>query len=227
MFLIGLTGGIGSGKTSVSSFLRERGIAIIDADLLARKVVEPNTKCWKLIREHFGPGAINEDDNQINRQYIAQIIFNDPEKRLLLNRITHPEIQRQTFFKLLFYFLTFQPFVVMDIPLLFESSIFKSYMSYVIVVKCTPEQQLERIKRRNGYSDEEAQRRINSQMPIEEKVRLADIVIDNSGDIESTIAQTREVFLGLNFPLTFWLLRFAVITIYTLPLIAILKYLKF
>lgn len=216
MFLIGLTGGIGSGKSSVSSFLVGANVPVIDADLIARQVVEPNSKCWRLIREHFGAEAINED-GQLNRAYLAQLIFNDAEKRKLLNSITHPEIQKRTFLKLLFYFFTFRPFVVLDIPLLFESSPFKSLMSYTIIVKCSPEQQLQRIKARNGYSDEEALKRISAQIPIEEKCKMADIVIDNSGDLDSTLEQTQTVFRTLQFPLTFWVLRFSLIGLYVLP----------
>lgn len=223
MFLIGLSGGIGSGKSTVSNFLRSGGIPVIDADQIAREVVKPNSKCWHLIRKHFGAEAINDADGEINRPYLAQIIFNDPEKRKLLNSITHPEVQKRTFLKILYCFITFSPFVVLDIPLLFESSIYKPYMSYTIVVKCTPEQQLERIKKRNGYTEEKASQRISAQMPIEEKCKLADIIIDNTGDLESTIEATKAVFRDLRFPLTFWILRFLLIGLTLIPTVILLK----
>lgn len=223
MFLIGLSGGIGSGKSTVSNFLRNSGIPVIDADQIAREVVKQNSKCYFFIRKHFGPEVINDADGEINRPYLAQIIFNDPEKRKLLNSITHPEVQKRTFLQILYYFITFSPFVVLDIPLLFESSIYKPYMSYTILVTCTPEQQKERIKKRNGYTDEEASSRISAQMPIEEKRQLADIIIDNSGDLEATIEKTKAVFRDLRFPLTFWIFRFLLIGLTLIPTVILLK----
>lgn len=222
MFLIGLTGGIGTGKSSVSNFLRNSNIPVVDADQIARQVVQPNSKCWKLIRRNFGPQAINEHDNQINRAYLGQVIFNNPEKRKLLNGITHPEIQKRTFLLILYYYFTFRPFVVLDIPLLFESSVFKPFLSYIIVIKCTQDQQLDRIKTRNGFNDEEALQRILSQIPIEEKCRMADIVIDNTSDLDSTIDQTRKIFAEIKLPFIFWVLRFMLIGLYVLPTIPLL-----
>lgn len=215
MILIGLTGGIGTGKTTVSNFLLSNGIPIIDADKIAHKVVEPNSKCWRLIRKEFGEQAIVPDTQQINRPYLASVIFKNPEKRRVLNRITHPEIQKQTLFKLLINLLLFRSIVVLDIPLLFESSVYRRYMNYIVVVKCTEEQQKERIKARNGFTDEEATSRILAQMPLEEKCRLADFVIDNTGEVGHTISQVKDIFRNkLHYGISYWTIRTLLITGY-------------
>lgn len=225
MFLIGLTGSIGTGKTTVSNYLKQKNIPLIDSDQIARDVVEPNSKCWKLIRKNFGSESINSD-GQINRPYLAQIIFNDPEKRRLLNSITHPEIQKRTLFKIIYYYLTFCTFIVLDIPLLFEASVFTRYMSYIIVVKCDSEEQLRRIKERNHYTDEEAKSRILSQMPIEEKCRLANFIIDNNGTIEETYKQVDQLLNELKIPKIFWIIRLFLLIIYSLLIIALFILIK-
>ena len=227
MFLIGLTGSIGTGKSTVSKYLSQQNIPVIDSDQIARDVVKPYSKCWNSIREHFGEDAINETDGQINRSYLARVIFNNPDERLVLNKITHPEIQKQTFLKALYYWLTFRKFVVFDIPLLFESKIYQSWMNYIVVVKCDPSKQLQRIKVRNGYTDEEALSRIESQMSLEEKCKLADFVIDNNGTIEQTFHQIDEILREIKPPSTFYILRLFLITFYGLSSFSLIKLLQY
>lgn len=227
MFFIGLTGNIGTGKSTVSKYLSKQNIPVIDSDQIARDVVKPYTKCWHAIREHFGEEAINVTDGQINRNYLAQIIFNNPDERRILNKITHPEIQKQTFIKTLYYWLTFHTFVVFDIPLLFEAKIYQPLMNYIIVVKCDESEQIRRIKARNGYNDEEASSRIGSQMSLNEKCKLANFVIDNNGTIEQTLHQVEEIFHQMKRPPTFYVLRLLLITLYGLTLFSLIKLSKF
>lgn len=215
MLLVGLTGGIGTGKSTVSNYLRSIGIPVIDADKIAHQIVEPNTKCWKLIKQKFGDDVINREDNRINRTYLGQQVFSDPEKRRILNRIMHPAIQKQTFMQLLKNFLSFQSVVVLDIPLLFEVSPLRNYLNYIMVVKCDQQQQLQRIKERNGFSDQEALDRILSQMSLEEKCQMADFVIDNSGDINNTLLQTQQIFNNLRYGCSFWVARSILVVCYS------------
>ena len=212
MFVVGLTGGIGSGKSTVSKMLTESGIDIIDADLVAREVVRPGMKAWKLIRQHFGEEVILKNGD-IDRKKLAEIIFSDESKRKLLNSITHPEIYKQIFIKLLVYLLLFRQFVVLDLPLLFESGKMTKYLSKIIVVKCSRRLQIERLIQRNNYSEEESIARIDSQMPLEEKCRLSDFVIDNNNDLESTRSQVKQVVQQLRSSRSHWKLRLILILI--------------
>ncbi|XP_016327489.1 dephospho-CoA kinase domain-containing protein-like [Sinocyclocheilus anshuiensis] len=120
MFLVGLTGGIASGKSTASSQLKELGCPVIDADVVARKVVEPQSPAYRLIVQHFGQ-EILLDNGEIDRQKLGQIIFSSPKKRRLLNSITHPEIHKEMFKQILLYFIKGYRYVVLDVPLLFET----------------------------------------------------------------------------------------------------------
>ncbi|KAF7491443.1 Dephospho-CoA kinase domain-containing protein [Sarcoptes scabiei] len=206
MYLIGLTGSIGTGKSTISDYLVSKNIPVIDADQIARDVVKPRTKCWEAIRKHFTNEVILPD-GQLDRKKLASIIFNNPSERKLLNSITHPEIQKRTLLRIIYHFLTFQSFVVLDIPLLFEESIFRRYLSYIIVVKCNSDEQMKRIKLRNGWNDQEVRSRIASQMSIEKKCSLADYVIDNDGSISHSYQQLQTIIDNLRYPISFWILR--------------------
>ncbi|XP_038047355.1 dephospho-CoA kinase domain-containing protein-like [Patiria miniata] len=184
MYLIGVTGGIASGKSTVSNFFKELGCPIIDADVIAREVVEPNKPSWKLIVKHFGSGILQEDGT-IDRPKLGGIIFGDAEKRRLLNSCTHPFIQKEMMWRVFKYFLKGYPYVIMDIPLLLEGSALRKFLRKVIVVYCDEETQLHRLTTRN-LSREDALARINSQMPLREKRKLADYVIDNCGSVADT-----------------------------------------
>ncbi|XP_038076768.1 dephospho-CoA kinase domain-containing protein-like [Patiria miniata] len=184
MYLIGVTGGIASGKSTVSNFFKELGCPIIDADVIAREVVEPNKPSWKLIVKHFGSGILQEDGT-IDRPKLGAIIFGDAEKRRLLNSCTHPFIQKEMMWRVFKYFLKGYPYVIMDIPLLLEGSALRKFLRKVIVVYCDEETQLHRLMARN-LSREDALARINSQMPLREKRKLADYVIDNCGSVADT-----------------------------------------
>ena len=210
MFVVGLTGGIGSGKSTVAKMLTELGVDLIDADLVAREVVRPQMKAWKLIRHHFGNEVILQN-GEIDRKKLAQIIFTDESKRKLLNSITHPEIYKTIFKKLLLYLLFFTQFVVLDLPLLFESGKMTKYLSKIIVVKCTRNQQIQRLIQRNNYSEAESISRIESQMCLEEKCRLSHFVVDNSLDLEYTRTQVEAIVKQLRSSRNHWKLRIALI----------------
>ncbi|KAL1435851.1 hypothetical protein MTO96_010624 [Rhipicephalus appendiculatus] len=120
-------------------------------------------------------------DGQLNRPALGRIVFNDHDKRRKLNHITHPEIHKEMAFQIFKLFLRGRQFVVVDVPLLYETKTMLRFMHKVIVVKCSPAQQVERLMLRNGFTEEEARKRIDSQLPLEQKCGLADYVIDNTG----------------------------------------------
>lgn len=190
---IGLTGGIATGKSTVSSMLTHRGAALVDADQIAREVVLPGEPALLEIAQHFGQ-AVMQDDGSLNRKALGKIVFADPAKRKQLENILHPRI-RSLMLSRMEALEAENPhrLVVVDIPLLYESDL-SHYFEQVLLVYVPPEVQLERLMKRDGLTEEEALQRIQNQMPIEKKKRLADIVIDNSGTIEETEKQV-EAFL--------------------------------
>lgn len=192
MYLVGLTGGIASGKSTVITMMKDIGIEVIDADVIAKEIVLPGKPAWIKIKRAFGD-AILLENGRINRPLLAAIIFSDRDKRLLLNKITHPEVYKQILIRCVKMFFTCHQFAVIDLPLLYESGYMVKFLSKIIVVKCSEEQQLQRLMTRNRLTNEEAVSRISAQMPIEEKARLADYVIDNSGHISDTRKQTEEI----------------------------------
>ncbi|XP_022079779.1 dephospho-CoA kinase domain-containing protein-like [Acanthaster planci] len=185
MYLIGLTGGIASGKSTVSNFFRELGCPVIDADLIAREVVVPNRPSWKLIVKHFGSDILQEDGT-IDRPKLGRIIFGNDDKRHLLNSCTHPYIQKEMMWRVFKYFLKGYPYIILDIPLLLEGSALRKFLRKVIVVYCDEETQLNRLMTRSHLSQEDALARISSQMPLCEKRKQADYIIDNSGSVADT-----------------------------------------
>lgn len=189
--VIGLTGGIASGKSTVSAMFTDMGITVIDADIEARLAVEPGEKAYNDIVSHFGTDIL-EDDRTINRPKLGEIIFNNEEKRLLLNSIVHPAVRERMAQKRKQAEAADEKAVVLDIPLLFESKL-TGLVEKIIVVYVDEQTQLERLMKRNGFSEEEASARIKSQMPLKDKVSLADAVIDNTGNIEQSKQQLMEI----------------------------------
>ncbi|KFO80889.1 Dephospho-CoA kinase domain-containing protein, partial [Cuculus canorus] len=202
MFLVGLSGGIASGKSTVVAVLQEVGCAVIDADVIAREVVQPHSKAHRHIVRCFGTEILSEN-GEINREALGNIIFSQPEKRQLLNCITHPEIQKEMLKQILKYFLLGYRYVILDIPLLFETNRLTKFMKYTILVYCDPPTQLSRLMKRNGLSQAQAEARIASQLPLDEKRKLATHVIDNSGDWESTRQQVLRLHARLEDSLDF------------------------
>ncbi|KAF7204294.1 dephospho-CoA kinase domain-containing protein [Nothobranchius furzeri] len=206
MYLVGLTGGIASGKSTVSSMLRELGCPVIDADVVARKVVEPHTPAYSRIVYHFGPEILLEN-GEIDRQKLGQLIFADEEKRRLLNSITHPEIHKAMLKEILFFFLRGYRYVVLDVPLLFETRRLTKFLTHTVVVYCDPATQLQRLVQRDGLTQEQAKQRVAAQMPLNEKRGLASHVIENSGGREETHRQVLKLHTKLEDSMDFLLVR--------------------
>lgn len=194
--VIGLTGGIASGKSTVAAILRKQGIKVVDADQISREVVEVGKPVYKKIIEVFGIGILN-DDKSINRGKLGSIIFSDETKRQELNSIVHPAVRKEMIFQIEEARKKKLNTVVLDIPLLFESNL-THMVQKTILVYVDEQTQLQRLMARNQYSEEEAIMRIQSQMPLKEKVKLSDYVIDNNGPIESTEQQVLELIQTLN-----------------------------
>jgi dephospho-CoA kinase len=194
--LVGLTGGIASGKSAVSRQLAELGCRLVDADVLAREVVAPGEPAWRAIVEVFGQ-AVLRPDRQLDRKRLGALVFADPARRKALEGVTHPAIaaRRQAILDA-WAAEGFDGPVVLDIPLLVEVGGL-AQVDRVILVYVEPEVQLARLMARDGFDRAEAERRVASQMPLAEKVRHAHFVIDNSGTPEETAAQTRAVHAAL------------------------------
>ena len=189
--IIGLTGGIASGKSTVARMMQKAGIPIVDADVVAREVVKVGEPAYKHIVEHFGESVLLED-GAINRQALGNIIFHQEEKRKKLNEIVHPAVRGKMKEDAAKYIQEGHPIVVMDIPLLFESKL-THLVEKTIVVYVDEPTQLQRLMERNSLSEEDALARIHSQMPLKEKLKLADEVIDNNGTILETEAQLNTI----------------------------------
>ena len=170
--IIGLTGGIASGKSTVSNWLLSQGYPVVDADIAARKVVEPGMPALEKIRKAFGDDVLLPDGT-LDRKRLGSIIFANEEKRQTLNGEG-------------------ASIVIMDIPLLFESKL-THMVEETILVYVTKETQLKRLMERDGYMEADALARIHAQMPIDEKKELADYIVDNNGPISETIEQMKQI----------------------------------
>ena len=185
MKIIGLTGGIASGKSTVTRTLVDLGAIIIDSDELAHNIMKPYKPAWKDIVKIFGTEILNPDET-INRDRLGQIVFNDPDKLRELNQITHWRIAERYKEDLrLIRKEKPEAIVVMEIPLLYETHA-ERICDEVWVVWVDRETQMERLMQRDGISREDAIKRIEAQMDLDEKARLADVVIDNRHSIEET-----------------------------------------
>ncbi|MCU6710471.1 dephospho-CoA kinase [Paenibacillus sp. J5C_2022] len=186
--IIGLTGGIASGKSTVARMLTEHGAALVDADQVAREVVLPGEPALEAIASAFGQAVLHEDGS-LNREALGAIVFHDKEQLTRLEAITHPAI-RKAMAERIQQYATEDPerLIVADIPLLYETNAERRYEG-VMVVYVPASMQVERLMQRNGLPREEAERRVSLQMDIEEKRRRADWVIDNTGSQEQTEAQ--------------------------------------
>jgi dephospho-CoA kinase len=191
LHVFGLTGGIGSGKSTVARRFRERGLPVLDADQLARDVVQPGTPGLAAIVERFGPQVVGAD-GQLDRKALAAIVFGDEAARRDLNAITHPRVGAR------FAELTAEldargePLACYEVPLLFEGRL-ADVLRPVVVVAVPVDAQIERAASRDGASREEIAARVRAQLPLDEKVRRADHVIDNSASPEATRAEADRV----------------------------------
>jgi dephospho-CoA kinase len=187
MRLIGLTGGIGSGKSTVDRMLAARGAAVIDADLLAREVVEPGQPALAEIAAEFGRGVLLPD-GRLDRPALGAVVFSDAERRERLNAITHPRVGELMAQRIAAALAGDAPLVVVDIPLLFEGGR-QAQFEGVLLVWVPPAVQLQRLVERDRMGEAEARARIAAQMPIDSKRALATWVVDNSGAVDATERQ--------------------------------------
>ncbi|NLZ54481.1 MAG: dephospho-CoA kinase [Thermoanaerobacteraceae bacterium] len=193
MLVIGLTGGIASGKSTVSLLLKKKGAVIIDADEIARHIMQPGKPAWIKVVNHFGQQIINEDKD-IDRSRLADIVFSDKEQLKLLNSFTHPEIINEIKERLEHYKSLQEKVIILDAALLLEVGLHR-VVDEVWVVEVDEKIQLERLMAREKNLDvKQAMDRIKSQMPQKEKIRYAHRVIDNSGSIEDTKVQVDKIW---------------------------------
>jgi dephospho-CoA kinase len=196
MKVLGLTGNIASGKSLVASMFKELGARVIDVDDIAKMIVEPNQPAWNEVVGEFGDTILNPD-NTINRKQLGDIIFNDKEKREILNNITHPRIIAIVREKVEEFRNQNVELTIIEAALIVEKGGLKDLIEKLIVVTSDKNSQIERLSDRDGFTREEAMSRINSQMPADEKVRFADYVIDNSGSPDETNIQVRRIWQEL------------------------------
>lgn len=189
--IVGLTGGIASGKSTVSAMIAEMGIRIIDADIEARLAVEKGEPAYHKIIEAFGSDIVT-DAGDIDRQKLGSLIFHNKEKRLRLNEIVHPEVRKRMNEQKESAIRNGDTVVVLDIPLLFESEL--TYMvDKILLVYVDLPVQLQRLRARNNLNEKEAKARVDAQMPLSEKIQLADATINNNGTIEETKLQLKKI----------------------------------
>lgn len=196
MLVVGLTGGAGSGKTTVARLFQRAGAFVIDADEIAREIVRPHGTAWEALRRAFGE-EILDSGGGIDRKRLSERVFSDSRAREKLNAIVHPlilqEIRRR-----LAEIGRRNPgaIVIVDAPLLVETGLHRE-VDRVLVVRAVESQQLERLRLRSGLSPEASRRILEAQLPLEEKLKVADFVIPNDGSLEETERTVREVFRAL------------------------------
>lgn len=187
MFKIGLTGGIASGKSTVLTYFKDKGIPYIDADIVAREVVEPGTEGLKAIVDTFGSNVLHADGT-LDREALGAIVFHNEEKRQLLNSCLKTHIRNRIMELTSQYEQGNTPILIYDIPLLIEGEWY-TMMDEVWLVYVNETTQIERLMSRNGYTREDALARINSQMRLDDKRAYADIIVDNNSTLHDLIVQ--------------------------------------
>ena len=191
MKLVGLTGGIASGKSTVAKILERLGAAIVNADVLSREVVEPGQDAWKDIVATFGPDVL-QPDQTLDRQKLRNLIFNNPDARKQLEAIIHPRVRALAEQRIREHTAAGFAVVVYEVPLLFEGNIHE-WLRPVILVGCDVDVQRRRLEQRDQLDSATAQKHIDAQMSLEDKRRLADYVIENNGTLADLERQVREV----------------------------------
>ena len=191
MKLLGLTGGIASGKSTVAAILRRLGAAIINADELSREVVQPGQDAWKEIITTFGPDIV-QGDQTLDRRKLRKIVFDNPEARKKLEAIIHPRVRALAERRISELATAGHSIIVYEVPLLFEGQI-HLWLRPVILVACEIETQKNRLVERDHLTEIEAQQHVDAQMSLEEKRQLADYVIENDGNLKDLEKQVRAV----------------------------------
>mmetsp|Transcript_15569 Transcript_15569/g.41900 ORF Transcript_15569/g.41900 Transcript_15569/m.41900 type:complete len:238 (+) Transcript_15569:19-732(+) len=222
--VLGLTGGIATGKSSASRVLRSLHIPVIDADAIARDVAAPHSPALWLVRRTFGPDLFFPDGS-LDRAALGRVVFADPAARRKLNRIMHPfVIFHMTCAMLKALLVDAQTLIVLDVPLLFETRALLLVCSATAVVNCGPETQVERLCKRDGFTREEAEQRINAQMSMAQKCALADFVVQNDGAPEELEAAITTLSATLRPPTMTRLVLRAVLPLLSLTTMLMLKY---
>lgn len=183
-YVVGLTGGIGSGKTTVANLFAEQGIALVDADIVSRQVVEPNTKGYQAIVEHYGLQVLNHDGT-INRSKLRETIFSNEEERQWVNQLLHPLIRTEMLKQV---DEATSPYVIMVIPLLFENGL-DSLVNRTLMVDISPEQQIKRTAIRDNVLPEQVKSIISAQMSRDDKLAKADDIVENQGEVSELKTQ--------------------------------------
>lgn len=200
MRVVGLTGGISSGKSTVSNLFKAHGIPVVDADVVARDALKKGTGGWKKVVEAFGNDILHPD-GEVDRPKLGRIVFSDADKRQLLNRLLAPYISSGIVKEILKLWLKGCKVIVLDVPLLFEAKMDK-WAKPIVVVWVDRETQLKRLMARDRITEEEANNKINAQMSLNTKRSKADIVIDNTGSLEELQVQFEKVLHEVTRPLT-------------------------
>lgn len=195
MKILGLTGGIASGKSTVSKFFLDEGIPVIDTDLIARNLLNKGTEVYQEVITFFSD-EILLTNQEINRKKLGRIIFSNPQKREKLNAIVHPQVRKEVSLEISKHQETGTNILVLDVPLLFETN-YQELVDFTIVVYTSPLKQLERLIDRDSITKEYAKMKIDSQMPLDDKVKLADYVIDNSFSILDTKRDFKKILKDL------------------------------
>ena len=194
MLLVGLTGGIGSGKSTIARMLEERGAVVFDADVLAREAVAPGTPGHEAVVERFGANVLSPG-GELDRDALAAVVFADPAARRDLEAIVHPEVRR-LFAEGCDAYRDSDSVIVFSAPLLVETGMHSAF-DVLIVVSAPVETQIERLLRDRGMSEEQARARIDAQAPLEEKAAVADVLVDNDGPLEELDGQVDRVWSDL------------------------------
>lgn len=192
---VGLTGGIASGKSTVAEMFRALGVPIVDADAIAREVVEPGTEGLRAIVETFGEGVLTADGT-LDRNKLGDVVFGDAEARGKLNAITHPRIAARSAERMQELARGDAPYVIYEAALLVENDIYGAFDA-LVVVAADEATQIERLRHRDGIGEEAARARIDAQLPLTRKVQVADFVVRNDGAIEDTREQVRRTHRAL------------------------------
>ena len=195
MIVVGLTGGIATGKSAVAGMFAKRGVAVLDADEVVRELQEPGTKVYKATVEAFGPDIL-QPDGTINRKLLGEIVFRDERLRRRLETIVHPALVVAVEERLSALRAQGVPLCVVELPLLIESGA-EGRFDWVMVVTAPEEVQVARLMADRGLSREEALARVRSQLPLSEKVKQADFVVENGGDLRETERRVEEIYEAL------------------------------
>jgi dephospho-CoA kinase len=192
MIIVGLTGGLGTGKSTAAGFFKQLGAYVIDWDQLAHKVTRPHSQAWKEIVDYFGRSVLNEDLT-INRPKLADVAFADKRKLATLNQIVHPKVFKEDA-KITDEIKSHDPdaLIVKDVPLLFEAAPPIS-VDKIVVVSASEQTRLRRLEEK-GIAREDARNRMRCQLPLEEKIKSADFVIDNDTSPEQTMRQVEKIY---------------------------------